>query len=119
MQAYQLILWKQCYVLINSIGLPAELEVVVKDLWSLRLQLLRQKIDTGSNEPILYSSQETSTPESGGQGNRKGKKRLPRSKAIPNLIDSLGTCYLGMILLRLPISLGHLHRFVTAPQQSG
>ncbi|KAL9058873.1 MAG: hypothetical protein Q9206_001727 [Seirophora lacunosa] len=107
LQAYQFILWKQCHTLIHSLGFPPELEVVVKDLWSLQFR----RIGIGDEESDLHSSQETSKPETRDHGNHEGKKRLSRSKAVPRLIDSLGHCYLGMILLRLPISLGDLHRW--------
>ncbi|KAI4144159.1 MAG: hypothetical protein LQ341_002715 [Variospora aurantia] len=106
LQSYQLILWKQCHTLVHSIGLPPELEIVVKDLWSLQLR----RIGIGNEESDLHSSQETSQPDTSDCENHEGRERLSRSKAIPKLIDSLGHCYLGMLLLRLPISLGDLHR---------
>ncbi|KAL8974578.1 MAG: hypothetical protein Q9197_001199 [Variospora fuerteventurae] len=107
LQSYQLILWKQCHTLVHSMGLPPELEIVVKDLWSLQLR----RIGMGNEESDLHSSQETSQPDTSDCENHQGRERLPRSKAIPKLIDSLGHCYLGMLLLRLPISLGDLHRW--------
>lgn len=91
-------------------GFPAELEVVVRDLWSLRLQLLQDKVDAGSQENTLFSSQETSKSETDYQKVQHGRERHSRSRIVPSLIDSLGTCYLGIILLRLPISLGDIHR---------
>ncbi|KAL8929248.1 MAG: hypothetical protein Q9208_001331 [Pyrenodesmia sp. 3 TL-2023] len=105
LQAFQLILWKQCYTLINNMSLPQEFEDVVKGLWALRLD----KIDLGTEEVILHSSQETSKLEADSQGNH-GKERLSRTKPVPSLIDSLATCYLGMVILRLPISLSDLHQ---------
>ncbi|KAI4250274.1 MAG: hypothetical protein LQ352_005393 [Teloschistes flavicans] len=110
LQSYQLILWKQCYALIHSLRLPAELEVVVKDLWSLRLRLLQSRVDTSTDEATMFSSQVTSEVDTDDQQSEGDRKRSSRSKTIPSLIESLGLCYLGMMLLKLPISMGDLHR---------
>ncbi|KAL8903727.1 MAG: hypothetical protein Q9207_003745 [Kuettlingeria erythrocarpa] len=107
LQAFQLILWKQCYTLIQSIGLPRELEEVVKGLWALRLDT----IDLGTEETTLHSSQDTTKPQTDSQGDHEGRARLSRTKPMPSLIDSLATCYLGMVILRLPFSLGDVHRW--------
>lgn len=83
---------------------------MVKDLWALRLQLLKDKVDATPNEETIFSSQlpayesEVEDPD-----DRMHKQVL--DKAMPSLIDSLGLCYLGMVLLRLPVSLGDLHRW--------
>lgn len=90
--------------------LPAELEVVVKDLWSLRLRLLQTRLDTSIDEGTMFSSQVTSEVDTDDQQSEGRKERPSRSKIIPSLIESLGLCYIGMILLKLPISMGDLHR---------
>lgn len=110
LESYQLILRKQCKALIQTFDLPAELEQIVKDLWSLRLRLLANRLDTASDEAAVFSSQATSDAETASQSTRGRRERMSSSKKIPTLIDSLGLCYLGMILLRLPISLGDFHR---------
>lgn len=33
-------------------------------------------------------------------------------KAMPSLIETLGLCYLGVVLLRLPVGMGEIHRYV-------
>ncbi|KAL8774009.1 MAG: hypothetical protein Q9194_004160 [Teloschistes cf. exilis] len=111
LQSYQLILWKQCYALIHSMHLPAELEIVVKDLWSLRLRLLQSRVDTSTDEGPMFSSQVTSEVDTDGQQSEGRRERPSRSKVIPSLIESLGLCYIGMMLLKLPISIGDLHRW--------
>lgn len=35
-----------------------------------------------------------------------------RGKAMPTLIETLGLLYLGLVLLRLPISMGEIHRYL-------
>lgn len=44
--------------------------------------------------------------------NRKGANFKVRGRDMPTLIESLGICYLAMILLRLPISVGDLQRYL-------
>lgn len=91
-------------------GLPAELEVVVKDLWSLRLRLLQHRLQTASDENTVFSSQINSETGTEGPEHKDLENRRSRIKTVPSLIDSLGLCYLGMMMLRLPISLGDMHR---------
>ena len=115
--------------MIHTIGLPAELETVVKDLWSLRLQLLKSKTDATSDEDTLFSSQPQSKvdatsdedmfgsqpqsqTETDDEHEGTGRKWKVRGKEMPRLIETLGLCYLGMILLRLPVSIGEMHRYV-------
>ena len=110
LQCYQLILWKQCWSLIHEKKLPSELEVVVHDLWALRLQLLVDEfgiISHHDGEASVYSSQIESAEHEGSTLERgmgvKGEK-------LPMLVESLGLCYLGMVLLRIPVNLGDLQR---------
>lgn len=88
---------------------------MIRDLWALRLQLVKAKIGgvpDSDREPTVYSSQVEGV-ESGNetaQGmERKGSKGRD-GKGMPALIDTLAICYLGMVLLRVPISIGDLHR---------
>ena len=112
LKSYQHILQKQCYTLVHTFGLPPRLEEVVRNqLWAPRLRLLTDRLET-SDDATVFSSQATSDAEGGAKGGNRGRRRerKSRSKVIPSLMDSLGMCYLGMIVLRLPISLGDLHR---------
>ncbi|KAF4275019.1 hypothetical protein CNMCM8812_003326 [Aspergillus fumigatus] len=64
LQVYQLILWKQCHALVQGRGFPAELEVVVRDLWALRLESLSERLRDPAEddrEPELFSSQPATT----------------------------------------------------------
>ena len=84
---------------------------MVKDLWSLRLQLLKSKTGATSDEDTLFSSQPQSETETEVQHDGVGREWKVGGKEMPTLIETLGLCYLGMILLRLPISIGELHRY--------
>lgn len=83
---------------------------MVKDLWALRLQLVKDKIDEESEANAVFSSQPESDTEAE-SGNHDGRREWKvRGKNMPTLIQTLGLCYLGMVLLRLPVGLGELHR---------
>ncbi|KAH0538054.1 hypothetical protein FGG08_005316 [Glutinoglossum americanum] len=114
LQCYQLILWKQVHWLIKEKGFPSELEIVTRDLWALRLQNLKTKAgDTSESDtqPTFF----TSTSEESGSATSYDRRRRPKhrwlGKDIPKLLDTLGLCYLGMLLLRLPCSLGDIHKW--------
>ena len=86
---------------------------MVKDLWALRLQLLKSKIDAISDDDAVFSSQPQSETEAEDKNEGVGRKWKVRGKDSPSLIETLGLCYLGTVLLRLPISIGEMHRYVT------
>ncbi|KAL9103995.1 MAG: hypothetical protein Q9163_001015 [Psora crenata] len=112
LECYQLILWKQCYALVRTIGFPSRLESLVKDLWALRLQLLKGKVVAGESDgDTIFSSQPVSDANTQTEG---GAYLKGRGKAMPTLIESLGICYLAAIMLRLPTSLGEMHRWAIA-----
>ena len=110
-QAYQLILWKQCHALITIMGFPDELEHVVKNLWALRLQLLKGHVEATPDEVNLFSSQPQTGKNESKVDKTTHKRTLRLDKVMPSLVDSLGICYMGMMLLRLPVGIGELHRW--------
>lgn len=110
LQCYQLVLWKQCYALIHTIGFPTEFEGVVKDLWALRLQTLKEKISEPDSSDV-FSSQPESDGEAESTEDEKTREWKVQAKGLPTLIQSVGICYLGAILLRLPVTLGDFHRY--------
>ena len=110
LQAYQLILRKQCWTLVHTLHLPAELEIVVKDLWELRVQLLEYRFEKVANTEAVFSSQQRSETEEGNVQQAR-KKWEARGKETPALLESLSLCYMAMVILHLPISLGDLHRY--------
>ncbi|KAL1985585.1 hypothetical protein VTN96DRAFT_7565 [Rasamsonia emersonii] len=109
-QAYQLILWKQCHALVHKQGFPADIETVVRDLWALRLRALSDKFDDSVEDDEstqLFSSQPADTAEADtGQPFHTRK-----ASDTPRLVETLALCYLGALLLRLPVSVGDIHRF--------
>lgn len=114
LQAYQLILWNQCHWLIHVKGFPAALEFLVHDLWAVRLQLLKARVeehydpDTPSQVFSTQSELDPSTEAEETERSGRGSK----GKDMPTLRDTLGLCYLATLLLRLPVSIGDFHRSV-------
>ncbi|CAI7621081.1 unnamed protein product [Penicillium glandicola] len=114
LQIYQLILWKQCHVLVHDHGFPEEFEVVVRDLWALRLQDFEMRItdaaedDDDDTEPEQFSSQPAEKDESREMGFRPNSRYLE----WPRLIDSIALCYLAAFLMRLPVCVVDFHDMI-------
>ena len=118
LQCYQLIVWKQCYWLVTVKGFPKELETVVRDLWNLRIRTLQ-----GPGDGNGYGSGTLGFSSSGGDGTdtdnteRKSmtsgtsKASARNGNSLPKLIETLALCFLGMLLMRLPISLGEIYNW--------
>ncbi|KAG5217557.1 RNA polymerase I-specific transcription initiation factor [Trichophyton interdigitale] len=113
LEAYQLLLWKQCHALVHVKGLPSELEGIVKDLWILRLEKIYEGRDDiytdDENSTQLFSSQTGVSSELDKEEYQYHKRKLSTS---PRVIDSLALCYLGTLLLRLPVSIGYMQEWV-------
>lgn len=60
----------------------------------------------------MFSSQPQSETETEDKHEGVGREWKVRGKDMPSLIETLGLCYLGTILLRLPVSIGEMHRYV-------
>ncbi|KAF7900230.1 uncharacterized protein EAF01_007532 [Botrytis porri] len=121
LQCYQLILWKQTHWLVTVKGFPEELETIVRDLWELRLRVLQGSGDERSEYGTEFgSTTEGDDTDTDGTGYRStastvmSRKRASRAKKnLPKLIETLGFCYLGILLLRLPTSLGEIYKWAT------
>ena len=61
----------------------------------------------------MFSSQPQSETEVEEKHEGVGRKWKVRRRDSPSLIETLGLCYLGTVLLRLPVSIGEMHRYVT------
>ncbi|EMD85946.1 hypothetical protein COCC4DRAFT_202646 [Bipolaris maydis ATCC 48331] len=123
LKCLQLILRHQIWFLVQHKGLPAELETVVYDLWALRIAQLENRIasNENSNADSQPQSQTFSTLESEDDVTDTEKSHIhgvkrKRGKVLstaPNLNDCLLLCYLGIKTLRLPITPGDIHAWVT------
>ncbi|KAL2061708.1 hypothetical protein VTL71DRAFT_7086, partial [Oculimacula yallundae] len=124
LQCYQLILWKQCHWLVTGLGLPEELRVVVKDLWELRLRSLQFGRDTksvygsGTGTVMFSSASEGDNTDTDGMtlrsiGSRRSRRSAVTEDKVPKLIETLALCYLGTLLLKIPVTVGDIHRWAT------
>lgn len=114
------------------------MQVIVRDLWALRLQVLtstlpenissqapgsqrsqrsqRQQTEEegySSQSSYLYSS-DSDVASTTYSSRKRRARRVPKAADRPKLVESLALCYLGTILLRSAVSLGELHRWVEA-----
>jgi RNA polymerase I-specific transcription initiation factor RRN7 len=123
LKCLQTILQRQVWFLTKDRGLPIELEAVTRDLWSLRIAQLGDRIASQDEESSESHSQQqvfsTMDSEDDATDNEKGHlrdtkgKRSMRLSAAPNLNDCLVLCYLGILTLRLPFTPGDVYAWVT------
>ncbi|KAK5207081.1 hypothetical protein LTR41_007148 [Exophiala xenobiotica] len=127
LQCWQFILWKQCHALVHQKGLPAELWTIVRDLWTLWLSKLDHRLrdptkadglaaDTegegeGEDEPATTSANETDT-ERENVGDPDSHKKGKRTHESPQLVDTIALNYIGIILLRRPVSLARIFKWI-------
>ncbi len=138
-EAMQLILRKQVEVLTVEMGLPAELELVVRDLWLLHVTQSGVKFgDTEAaaeeepgdseeetneaaslvRETIRESTQDPSIKHSEGEEDAEGKDAVPKKKfrTLPKrdreatrMSATVALLYLACRWLRLPVMMADLH----------
>ncbi|KZM22483.1 hypothetical protein ST47_g6396 [Ascochyta rabiei] len=120
LKCLQLILRHQVWYLIKDQGLPAELEFIVFDLWALRIAQFGERIASDNRihsqpQSQVFSTLETDESETDGATTtlRTPKGRERKLDGIPNLLDCLALCYLGILTLRLPITPGDIYHWVT------
>lgn len=138
LQCYQLLLRKQTWWLIREKNFPPELETIVKDLWALKLQMLKPLLQERDESSRSFSSQSSSRaasrassrssqPSSASEmsdhefeAESDGSMHFSQSRANrrarrPRFIDSLGILYLAALLLHLPLSVGDVYAWIMAP----
>ncbi|TVY60690.1 RNA polymerase I-specific transcription initiation factor rrn7, partial [Lachnellula suecica] len=118
LECLQLILRKQCHWLVNDKGFSPELEAVVQSLWSLRVHNFHSVERSGYASTMFSSQSEAENTDTDGSGfksmsSRRSRKSVVEREKLPKLIESLGLCYLGMLMLRLPVSLGEIYHWAT------
>ena len=93
--------------------------MLVKGLWSLRLQKLQSKVsyesetDTEAPSSQVFSSQSESEGISASQSSRRNRRDNTKPKeGTPNLVETLSFCYIGILLLRIPITVAEIHVWI-------
>jgi RNA polymerase I-specific transcription initiation factor RRN7 len=78
-------------------------------LWALRLSKLVDRLD--SPQRLDSESQApSSAEESGDDGARKRSKRVGEGIDSPKLVETIALCYMGILLLSLPVGLAEVYR---------
>jgi RNA polymerase I-specific transcription initiation factor RRN7 len=85
-------------------------QTIVRDLWALRLSTLAHKLDTTLSTVESEDQPSSSAEESGEAVGRKASRTFGKGIDSPRLVETVGLCYMGMLLLRLPIGLADLYR---------
>lgn len=88
-----------------------DIKTIVRDLWTLRLSKLLSRLES----PQRGDSESQATPpaeDSGDGAPERSAKRGGKGLESPKLVETIALCYMGMLILRLPVGLGELYRSV-------
>lgn len=98
----------------------------MRDLWGLRLGFFQKPLEegarsgysSGTGTAMFSSTSEGENTDTDGSGfkstssRRSRKNSKPEMERMPKLMETMGLIYLGMLLLRLPISMGEISRWI-------
>ncbi len=91
-----------------------DIQIIIRDLWSLRLQMLKDITDgpteDGGIQQLFSTQSETENSDTDAIEGRESKTR--HLENAPRMIDTVALCYLAILLLRLPISLGNVYGWI-------
>ena len=120
LQAWQFVLWKQCYALVHGKGLPGELWEVVRSLWELRVERLvgryEDVVDVAGVEGTQAGASGTETEteidatDTEAEKEEGQRKTARRASDSPTRMDVVALNYLGILILRYPLELNTLFR---------
>ncbi|KAI1849359.1 hypothetical protein JX265_012080 [Neoarthrinium moseri] len=109
LEILQLIIRKQLLWLVREEkGFPNELESVVRGLWTYLLGL--PMMADGTEGPETDEATSASEPEDS-DASTSSRWAIEGSRRSPGLVHTLALCYLGCIVLRLPIRMGDFHEW--------
>ncbi|KAK1963629.1 hypothetical protein LY78DRAFT_705018 [Colletotrichum sublineola] len=121
LECLQFILREQILWLVTQKGHAGELETVVRDLWDLRICGAATAIHDDSvseGEPSLFSSQLDLTLDEPTHARTKRAQSWTVENGsewpAPRVMDTLGLCILGCVLLRIPTRIGDVARWARA-----
>ncbi|KAK6507567.1 Pol I core factor CF [Arthrobotrys musiformis] len=126
LQGFQVVLRKQVGWMIDVKGFPKEFQVIVRDLWTLRLGAIYS--ERSSRTPSVASSGYTSadsataypsdaeTASERSMSTRRGRSRSTsrgrRREVVPKLLDTITILYLASCLLRIHLDIPTLHGWI-------
>ncbi|KAK0379224.1 RRN complex forming protein [Colletotrichum limetticola] len=114
LECLQLILREQVIWLVTTKEHKPELETTVRDLWDLRISGAATAVQDDSaseGEPSLFSSQLDLAQDEEHQSRNRAQRWTGENGSewpAPRMIDTLGLCFLGCMLLRIPTRIGDL-----------
>lgn len=97
----------------------------MKDLWALRLQKVQGRIayesetETEAPSSQVFSSQSESEATTASRSTRRSRHRREKEKVqedSPKLVETLALCYIGLLFLRLPVTVADIHRWTNDGQ---
>lgn len=110
LQAWQHVLWRLVYALTHgTTKAPSQLWPVARDLWTLRLSKLVDRLDSSDTAAVKDDTEAdpVSTDEAPGPQRENVKTGL-----YPKLWDSIGLIYISALLIRWPITLLKIHDLI-------
>ncbi|GAB7337085.1 hypothetical protein MBLNU457_g2487t2 [Dothideomycetes sp. NU457] len=109
----QLIIWKQAHWMISQQGFPPELETIIRDLWTIRIQHLQTRLNDDDEQVEQFFSSQTEADTSGDESSSKARKRSDR---LPSLITGPCLIYLACMLLRSPLITADMYNWISDGQ---
>jgi len=90
----------------------------VRDLWALKLQTSQNRVSHDSDtEPDTQSKYFSSQSEGETSASEATARSRARGRAVvagaPGLLDTMAVCYMGMLLLREPVTIAAMHRWIS------
>ena len=73
---------------------------------------MKEKANATSDEDTVFSSQPVSDTDTGHDEEGDGQLWKVKAKKLPTLVESLALLYMGVVLLRLPVSMGDIHWYM-------
>jgi hypothetical protein len=73
---------------------------------------VKEKANATSDEDTVFSSQPVSDTDTGHDEEGDGQQWKVKAKKLPTLVESLALLYMGLVLLRLPVSMGDIHWYM-------
>lgn len=103
---------------------------MVRDLWGLRVSLVHKSDDrsgygsgtggygSGTGTTMFSSMSEGESTDTDGTrakslASSKSRRSAVSEERLPRLVETLGLCYVAMLLMRLPTSLGEVYKWAT------
>ncbi|KAF2762368.1 hypothetical protein EJ05DRAFT_473280 [Pseudovirgaria hyperparasitica] len=99
-------------------GFPDKLEAIIRELWQLRLTKLHDRLPDDATdtdgESQFYSShsEDDKTPQEAGLDDARLRRHGRNPTTTPSLMDAIALCYIGLVCLRVPVTLGDLTEWI-------